>query len=103
MRAKYGIVFIMVLAGCQTSPQVIQFGGGNGSCCQKAVVITNAKFRESGLLAERLWLDRKYPQRQEIKTSAVDSAGRHYDVVELATGEGQKEIVYFDTTESFAK
>jgi len=103
MKAAFEIVFIILLAGCQTSPEVINYAGGNGSCCQQAVVITNAKFRETGVLAERLWLDQRYPGRHETKQSTLNSGGRHYDVVELATPDGQVGTVYFDTTECFDK
>lgn len=106
MRTLLLTIFAMLLAGCQvplaTSPPV-GYVGGDGSSCQQAVVITNAKFSETGLLAEKMWLDRKFPTRREINHSALNSAGRHYDLVELTTADGQATRVYFDTTESFAR
>ena len=104
MKVRFEIAFTVLLAaGCQTPPQPVNYAGGDGSCCQKAVVINNAKFRETGELAERLWLDQRYPGRQETKQSSLDSAGRHFDVINLATADGRKATVYFDATDWFAK
>jgi hypothetical protein len=103
MKAVFGIVFIILLAGCQTTSQLITYAGGDGSCCQQAVVINNATYRETGRMAERVWLEQKYPGHQETKESDLNSAGRHYDVVDVATAQGQVAKVYFDATEWFAK
>jgi hypothetical protein len=99
-------VFAVLLAGCQMTQPVSQplvCAGGDGSSCQQAVVITNAKYRETGLMAEKLWLDRKYPGSRETRQSALNSAGKHYDLVEVTTADGQAAKVYFDTTECFAR
>ena len=99
-------VFAILAAGCQSfqtsSPRLV-FAGGDGSSCQEAVVIKNAEYRETGLLAEKVWLDRKYPERQQTKQSDLNSAGKHYDLVELTTSDGRATKVYFDTTGCFAK
>jgi hypothetical protein len=99
------IPFAALLAGCQTtsttSPPVCV--GGDGSSCQQAVVINNAKYIETAMLAERLWLDQKYPGRRETKQSALNSVGKHYDLIELTTADGQALKVYFDTSECFPK
>jgi hypothetical protein len=95
-----------LLAGCQTpqtSSKPLACVGGDGSSCQQAVVITNAKYREAAQLAEKLWLDRRYPGSRETKQSDLSGVGKHFDLVELTTADGQTLKVYFDTTESFAK
>ncbi|HWX19121.1 MAG TPA: hypothetical protein VN578_04345 [Candidatus Binatia bacterium] len=99
-------IFAMLAAGCQMPqpvPQPLVCAGGDGSSCQQAVVIMNATYRETGLLAEKVWLDRKYPGSRETRKSTLSSAGKHYDLVELTTADGQAARVYFDTTECFAK
>ena len=66
-------------------------------------MINNARYRETALVAEKLWLDQKYPGRKDTKQSAMNSVGKHYDLVELTTADGQSLKVYFDTTECFEK
>ena len=106
MKTLLLIPFATLLAGCQmlpTNSQPLVCAGGDGSSCQQAVVIANAKYRETGLMAEKLWLDQKYPGCKDTKQSAMNSVGKHYDLVELTTADGQSLKVYFDTTECFAK
>ena len=96
----------ILLAGCQTTSKTsppLACVGGDGSSCQQAVVINNAKYIETATLAEKLWLDQKYPGRRETKQSALISVGKHYDLIELTAADGQALKVYFDTSECFAK
>jgi hypothetical protein len=106
MKTLLFIPFTALLAGCQglqTTSKPLVCVGGDGSSRQQAVVIANAKYMEAAMVAEKLWLDQKYPGRHETKQSALSSVGKHYDLVELTTGEGQALKVYFDTTDCFAK
>jgi hypothetical protein len=96
------IVCAVGLVGCQTG-QPIVFAGGDGSSRQQAVVISGAPYRETSLLTEKMWLERRYPGYGKTKESSLDSAGKHYDVFEVTTADGQAAVVYFDTTESVAK
>jgi hypothetical protein len=106
MKTLLWIPFATLLAGCQlvpTTSQPVACAGGDGSSCQQAVVINNARFIETAMVAEKQWLDRKYPGRHETKQSALTSEGKHYDLVELTAADGQTQKVYFDTTECFPK
>ena len=106
MKTLLLIPFATLLAGCQMlSPpsQPLVCLGGDGSSCQQAVVISNARYIETAMVAEKLWLDRKYPGRKETNQSALNSVGKHYDLVELTTADGQPLKVYFDTSDCFAK
>ena len=106
MKTLLLIPFATLLAGCQmVAPhsQPLVCAGGDGSSCQQAVVISNAKYRETAMVAEKLWLDHKYPGRHETNQSALNSVGKHYDMIELTTVDGQPVKVYFDTSDCFAK
>ena len=106
MKTLLLIPFATLLAGCenlQPKSQPLVCAGGDGSSRQQAVVINNARYRETALVAEKLWLDQKYPGRKDTKQSAMNSVGKHYDLVELTTADGQSLKVYFDTTEGFDK
>jgi hypothetical protein len=106
MKTLLLIPFAVLFAGCDTmhtTSQPLVCLGGDGSSCDHAVVINNAKHRETARVAEKLWLDQKYPGSRETSQSALSEAGKHYDLVELATKDGQTLKVYFDTSDCFAK
>jgi hypothetical protein len=106
MKTLLLIPFATLLAGCgslQTTSQPLVCLGGDGSSRERAVVINNAKHRETARVAEKLWLDQKYPGCRETNESALNEEGKHYDLVEVTTAGGQTMKVYFDATDSFAK
>jgi hypothetical protein len=92
--------------GCQaTRPtsQPLVYSGGDGSSCEQAVVIRDATIREVGLLAEKVWLEERFPGHRNVRESSLTSADRHYDVIEFATVSGEPRKVYFDTTDFIHK
>jgi hypothetical protein len=99
------VTFGIVLAGCQSpmEQQHLAFSGGDGSSCQQAVVINDTKYRETGMVAERVWLNRKYPGHVGAQSREVAVGAKHYDLVELTTADGQAVKVYFDSTEFCGK
>jgi hypothetical protein len=106
MKTLLLIPFATLLAGCQmvsTHSQPLVCVGGDGSSCRQAVVINNAKYIETAMVVEKLWLDQKYPGRRETNQSTLSSVGKHYDMIELTTADGQPLKVYFDTSDCFAK
>jgi hypothetical protein len=104
MKALLISFLAVLLVGCQaprSATHPLVYSGGDGSSCDQAVVIREAKCRELGVLAQRLWLEDKFPGYREAKQSAINSADRHYDIVEFATASGDTRKVYFDTTDCF--
>jgi hypothetical protein len=96
----------VLLVGCQTSQPLthrLVYSGGDGSSCQRAVVIGGANCREAGSLAISQWLEQSYPDAQGKRISTMNSAGRHYDLVAFTTTKGEGQTVYFDTTDCFGK
>ena len=104
MKTLIAACFALLLVGCQT-PQLpshpLVYSGGDGSSCERAVVIVGANCREAGTLAISRWLEQSYPDAQGKSVSAMNSAGRHYDLVEFTTTKGEGKTVYFDTTHCF--
>ena len=98
------LAFAMVaalLVGCQglrPAPVHMAFSGGDGSCCEKAVVIEHAKYRETALVAESIWLEQKYPGCRRISEGSMSLTGKTYSIVALSTTDGQERKVYFDST-----
>ena len=107
MKSLMIVLFGVLLVGCQSTrlctSHNLAFGGGDGSSCQQAVVISDAKFREAGELAERLWLQQQYPGYHAERQSSLDASSRHYDRIEFATAEGETRAVYFDSSDFFNK
>jgi hypothetical protein len=106
MKTLMAALLGILLVGCQTPPPTIThlgYTGGDGSSPQQSVVIIDAKIREVGGLAERLWLEHRYPGYHEMKRESLDEASRHYDLVEFATADGATKTVYFDASEFFGK
>ena len=104
MKTFIAASFAILLVGCQTARPVrepIVYSGGDGSSCRQAIVIGHANYREGGLMAMSQWLEQRYPGSHPKRQSAMNSAGRHYDVVEFTTTQGEERTVYFDTTECF--
>ena len=106
MKALLMILLAVPLVGCQTqlrTQQTLAFSGGDGSCCQKAVVIDGAKARETGLLGQQLWLDQNYPGYRKTKDCTLNSDTRRFDQVELTSVDGHTSNVYFDVTDWWGK
>jgi hypothetical protein len=107
MKTLIAASFAVLLLGCQSPKHIvsesISYSGGDGSSCQQAVIIDDAKFRESGFLKERTWLARQYPGYRETSQSTTTLGNKHYDVIQVTTVDGQATKVYFDSTQFFAK
>jgi hypothetical protein len=102
MKSLITLGFAALLMGCQAprpKPEPLAFAGGDGSSREQAVIILKARHREVGLLAETMWLQRKYPGCHHNTLVTLNAASRHYDRFEIATAEGNTRRVYFDTTE----
>jgi hypothetical protein len=94
-------VLVVGCARLQPATQHLAYAGGDGSSCEQAVVIGETKYRETGTLAEKLWLEKRYPGYCQTRQSVIRSDGKQFDLVEFATADGQARKVYFDST-SFA-
>jgi len=97
--------FAIAVAGCQTQRPIqhLDYSGGDGSSCQQAVVIAGASVREVGVLAQKLWLEQRYPGYRQTKDSLLTSNSRQFEMLELATLDGQTGSVYFDVTDWWQK
>ena len=100
------VLLAIPLFGCSTPMRVEQdmlYAGGDGSCCEQAVVINGAKYRETGLMGQRLWLQKRFPGYRQVKEQVVEANRKRFDQVELTTADGQNSSVYFDVTDWWGK
>ena len=81
------------------SPPGIQYGGGDGSSMEKAILVTGAKGQGDGVHAEYQWLKQHFPDYKLTTQSEIMSAdGKSYDLMEISTAEGKKREIWFDIT-----
>ncbi len=96
------LLLVIPLMGCHTESRVKQqlaYSGGDGSSCQQAVVIQGVTIRETGLLAQHVWLQQRYPGCRKNKDLLVNDSSRRFDQVELTTVDGKTSQVFFDVTD----
>jgi len=106
MRMWLYIISAALLTGCtvlQPAPQRLAYAGGDGSSRDQAVIIKEAKYHEIGTLAEKMWLEKRYPGYCQARQSELSSGGKQFDLVELKTADGQVRTIYFDSTSFAAK
>ncbi len=81
----------------------VAFAGGDGSSCEKAVVIKKAANQFEGVTAEKAWIAWKYPDAK-IKGQAVSgSKNKTFESFELQTAAGESQTVCFDITGFFGQ
>ncbi len=81
----------------------ISFAGGDGSSCEKAVVIRKAANQAQGVAAEKAWIAWKYPNAK-MKGQAVNGAkNKTFDVLNIETVTGDSRTVCFDITDFFGQ
>ena len=91
----------VALIGCRPAAQP-QPLDRDGTSLERAIIIEGATNEESGVMAEKAWLKKRYPVYHEESQSMMSSGGRHYDLIEIGTSDGHKSV-YFDITEFFGK
>jgi hypothetical protein len=79
----------------------ITYEGGDGSSCDKAVLIRGAKHNGEGIEAEYAWLGEHCPGFRRDSQGLHSEDERHYDVVTIETMSGSPVTVCFDITEFF--
>ena len=81
----------------------VSFAGGDGSICEKAVVIRNAANQFEGVTAEKAWMAWKYPSAK-IKGQAVSGhKNKTFESFELEATTGESKPVCFDITGFFGQ
>ena len=79
----------------------IAFEGGDGTTCERAVVIKGADNEFDGVASEYRWLSEHHPGWDLIEQSLVQSATRSYDVLDFRTADGQTRRACFDISDFY--
>jgi len=81
-------------------PKGVTFAGGDGTSCDRAVIIRGASGAEPATLAQVAWLRTRHPG-YKFKDNSLESRGaRKLETITIEAG-GRTLPVCFDITESF--
>jgi hypothetical protein len=79
----------------------LRYAGGDGTSCEKAVVIWGADGELQGVRAEYAWLREYYPG-YTLVSQALGMCGEHWaDILSIRTASGATLDVYFDIEDFF--
>ena len=82
-------------------PKGVTYGGGDGTSCDRAIVIQGASGAEPAVLAQKAWLQNHHPGYRFEDTQLEDRGPRKLEKITIETA-GKPRTVCFDITESFA-
>ena len=88
------------VSGVIPGTEPMQYGGGDGSSCQEAVVIREATQR-SGAAAENDWLKTRYPGYSRGLQTLDRCGERPIDRIQIRTADGRDLVVFFDISAFF--
>src|SRR5262245_16578562 len=71
----------------------IRFGGGDGTDCAHAVVITGADHETEGVRAERWWVYSKNPDSRIASQSVSEMDGKALETIEVVTSDGKSRTI----------
>lgn len=82
-------------------PKHVEFAGGDGNGCDRAVVIRGSKGSRDIVASEIDWLRTRYPG-YKFSDNTVNTRGRHtFEEITIETAAGERKVVCFDVTEGF--
>ena len=84
------------------APKNVEFAGGDGNGCDRAVVIRGSKGSRDIVAGERAWLGARYPG-YKFSDNTVETRGRRaFEEITIETAAGERKVVCFEITEGFS-
>ena len=83
--------------------QHVVFTGGDGSSCEKAIVIQHAANNLEGVAAEKAWISWKYPKAKLKNQGLSGIDNKTFDRLEIETADGASKTICFDITDFFGQ
>ena len=84
----------------------IRFAGGSGDSREDAIVIKNAENHRAGVVAEYLYLEERFGERDihwKLVMQALLKGEKPIDWLEIELTDGTTKSIYFDVSEFFGK
>ena len=112
---SYGLAFAFAAASAASADPIpappvlptpephVVFGGGDGSTCAEAVVITGTSHEPEGVRAQRWWIFTKNVGAKIAGQSVSERGGKDLETVDLVMPDGRHKSVCFDISSFFGK
>jgi hypothetical protein len=84
-----------------SSARSITYGGGNGTTCDRAIIVQGAHGEADGVHSEYDWLKAHYPGYKMVRQAEVTGKDKMYDQLDFADKDGKSHSVCFDITSFF--
>jgi hypothetical protein len=81
----------------------IHFEGGDGSSCEKPIIIVGAKGEMDGVASEYEWIQQRYPEAERKSQALIDCNGAPADRMVIVTRDGREVSLVFDISDFFGK
>lgn len=81
----------------------VEFAGGDGSGCDRAVVIRGSRGSRDIVANEMAWLRTRYPGYKYSDNTVETRGARTFEEVTIETAAGERKVVCFDVTEGFGR
>ena len=83
------------------APKHVEFAGGDGSGCDRAVVIRGSKGSRDIVASEIAWLGQRYPGYKFRDNRVETRRARTFEEITIETTSGERKVVCFDVTDGF--
>ena len=84
-----------------TAPKNVEFGGGDGNGCDRAVVIRGSTGARDSVASEIAWLRARYPGYKFVDNTVQTRGKRTFEEITIEPSAGARKVVCFDVTEGF--
>ena len=100
-RACIGVAAVFLGGLTSAALASLEFAGGDGTSCEKAIVIKGAKNEFEGVASEYRYLTERHPGWSLKEQSLLHSGERSFDLLEFVTADGKERRACFDISEFY--
>ena len=98
---RIGFAALLLCGGANASPAGTKFEGGDGTSCEKAIVIKGAANEWEGVASEYRYLSERHPGWELREQSLLRSGDRSFDLLVFTTADGKQQRACFDISEFY--
>lgn len=100
-RAHIGFAALLLCGTAGAALASLEFAGGDGTTCEKAIVIKGATSELEGVASEYRYLSERHPGWSLKEQSLLHSGDRSYDLLKFVTADGKERRACFDISEFY--
>ena len=98
---RIGVAVLLVCGIASAAPGGPAFEGGDGTTCDKAIVIKGAASEFEGVASEYRYLSERHPGWSLKEQSLLRSGDRSFDLLKFTTADGRERRACFDISEFY--